>query len=83
MLHVHTPPMVDHVREKCPNNTNAVERTGMQKMAYQFQYIKQGLVNLYKLDKSYCAQHNLLLQKKDAVLLTEVEAVIPEQRLLK
>jgi len=29
----------------------------MQKMVYQFQYIRQGLVNLYKLDKSYCAQH--------------------------
>jgi len=26
MLHVHTSPMVDHVWEKCPNNTNAVER---------------------------------------------------------
>jgi len=26
-------------------------------MVYQFLYIMQGLVNLYKLDKSYCAQH--------------------------
>jgi len=26
MLHVHTSPIVDHVWEKCPNNTNAVER---------------------------------------------------------
>ena len=39
----------------------------------------QGLVDLYKQDKSYCA--NIFVQKKNVVYLTQV--VIPEQKLLK
>ena len=42
--------MTDHVQGKCQDN--AVERD-----AKDSSYIRQGLINLYKLDKSHYAQH--------------------------
>jgi len=69
--------MIDHVWEKCPNNTNAVERKNGDAKDGVTVSIRQGLVNLYKLDKSYCAKH--IAAQKNA----EVGAVIPEQKLLK
>jgi len=51
MLHVDFSPMVDHVWEKCPNNTNAVERKNRDAKDGVTVPIRQRLVNLYKLDK--------------------------------
>ena len=56
MLYVDTSPMVDHVLEKCLNNTNAEERKNSDAKNGVPVPIRQGLVNLYKLDKSYCAK---------------------------
>ena len=57
MLHVDFSPMVDSVWEKCPNNTIAVERKNRDAKDNVPVPIRQGLINIYKLDKSYCAKH--------------------------
>ena len=57
MLHVEFSPMIDRVGEKCPDNTNAVERKNRDAKDNVPVPIQQGLINLHKLDKSYCAKH--------------------------
>ena len=57
MLHVDFSPMIDRVWEKCPDNTNAVERKNRDAKDNVPVPIQQGLINLYKLYKSYCAKH--------------------------
>ena len=58
------------------------ERTEMQKTMFQFLYIRQGLINLYKLDKSYYAKH-IAAKKKGVAFHTQVGVVNPEQKQLK
>ena len=57
MLDVDFSPMIDRVWEKCPDNTNAVEKKNRDAKDNVPVPIRQGLINLYKLDKSYCAKH--------------------------
>jgi len=82
MLHVDFSPMLDHMWEKCPSNTNACSRKKNRDA-------KDGVPVPISKDLSIFTKwtnHTVLstlLQKKDAVFLTEVGAVIPEQKLLK
>ena len=53
----------------------------MQKTMFQFLPKRQGLINLYKLDKSHCV--NTLQQKKGVAFHTQVGVVNPEHKQLK
>ena len=79
MLHVDFSHMIDHVWEKCPDNTNAVERKNRDANDNVPVPIRQGLINLYKLDKSYCAKH-IAAEKGCSI---SVGVINPEQKQLK
>ena len=57
MLPVDFSPMIDHLWKKCTDNTNAAKRKNRDAKYNVAVPVRQGLINLYKLDKSYCAKH--------------------------
>ena len=56
MLHKDFSTMTSDVWNKCPNNTNAVERRNQDCKDGSPLPIRQCLVSMYKLDKAFCAK---------------------------
>ena len=57
MLHKDYSEMDDIVWEKCPRDTNAVERKNRDSKDSTPNPLRSAMINLYKLDKSECAKH--------------------------
>ena len=83
MFHVDFSPMIDHVWEKCPDNTNAVQWKDSDAKDNVPVPIPQGLINNYKLDKLYCAIVKHIVAEKECNNHTQVGVVNPEQKYLK
>ena len=56
MLHMDFSTMTSNVWNKCPNNTNAVERRNQDCKNGSSLFVRQCLVSVYKLDKVFCAK---------------------------
>lgn len=57
MLHKNHSDMADDVWDRCPSNTNAVERKNLDSKELLPQQLQTAMVNLYKYDKAACAKH--------------------------
>ena len=57
MLHKDYSEMDDIVWEKCPKDTNAVERKNRDSKGSTPNSLRSAIINLYRLDKSECAKH--------------------------
>ena len=57
MLHKDYSDMDGIVWEKCPSDTNAVERKNRDSKDSTPNSLRSAIINLYKLDKSECAKH--------------------------
>lgn len=49
--------MDDSVWDRCPSDTNAVERKNKDSKEQQPQQLQNAMINLYKLDKACCSKH--------------------------
>ena len=57
LLHKDYSKMRDDIWEKCPSDTNAVERKNLDSKECLPQAIQAALINMYKYDKAACAKH--------------------------
>ena len=64
MLHKDFSLVSDEIWKKCPDNTNAVERKNRDSKQSVALPIHHAFINLYKLDRAYCATYKHLAARR-------------------
>ena len=80
MLHMDFSTMTSDVWNKCPNNTNAVERRNQDCKNGSSLPVRQCLVSVYKLDKAFCAKFLAAKLRIGTIYLTKVELLSQKQQ---